>query len=292
MDHLLRFLASRQDDVVAAWQLRQGGWSKGKVEHHQRRGGWRRLHPGVFLLTTAAPTRKQLWWAAALTSPNSFLSHGSGAACYGIHRFNRGFEVITRPGRGGRRRLGGVLVFRSTTIDGEVTRFQGIPIVTAARVLLDLAAGLDDARLGRAFRESIRLKRTTARRVLDCAARHPSARGTARLARLAARYADIPYHRTRSDAEGRALELLHEAGVHPGVNETIAGEEADLVCRKERVILEIDGPQYHRFRDEDERKEGRWRDAGFVVRRIGSDDVYAETPDGLRRRVQPDDGRP
>ena len=274
--------------MVAAWQLRHGGWSTGKLEHHIQSRGWRRMHRGVFLLTSSPPTRKQLWWAAALTSPNSYLSHGSAGACYGFHRFSRGYEVITRPGRGGRRRHGGVLVFRSTTLEDEVTRFEGIPITTAARVLVDLAAGLDDERLGRAFRESIRLKRTTARRVLECAGRHMAASGSSRLAALARRYAHIPYHRTRSDPEGRALELLHEAGVHPEVNVRIAGEEADIVLREPKVILEIDGPQFHQFADEDARKAAIWREAGFVVRRIGSDDVYAETPDGLRRRLELD----
>src|SRR5919199_5735806 len=148
MDAQLRFFASRQNEVVAAWQLRRAGWSEGKVKHHVRRGRWRRLHRGVFLLTSSAPTRRQLWWAAALTSPNSYLSHGSGGACYGFHRFERGYEVITRPGSGGRRRHGGVLVFRRP-IDGGVGRYQGIPITTAARTLVDLAAGLDERRLGR-----------------------------------------------------------------------------------------------------------------------------------------------
>jgi hypothetical protein len=287
MDPHLRFHASRQDDVVAAWQLRQGGWSTGKIEHHVRRHGWRRLHRGVFLLTSSAPTRKQLWWAAALTSPDSFLSHGSGGACYGFHRFDRPYEVITRPGRGGRRRHRGVLVFRSTTVEDEVTRFQGIPITTAARVLVDLAAGLDGRRLARAFRESIRLKRTTASRIGECAARHAGEPGTPRLAALATRYSHIPYHRTRSDAEGLSLELLHDAGVVdlPEVNVRVAGEEADLVFRERKEIVEIDGPQYHRFPDEDARKRGIWRSAGFVVRRIGSDEVYAATPEGLRRRL-------
>ena len=244
------------------------------------------MHRGVFLLTSSAPTRKQLWWAAALTSPNSFLSHGSAGACFGFHRFNRGYEVITRPGHGGRRRHGDVLVFRSKTLEDEVTRFEGIPITTAARVLVDLAAGLDDKRLGRAFRESIRLKRTTASRVLECAGRHMPAPGTSRLAALATRYAHIAYHRTRSDPEGVALELLHEAGIHPEVNVRIAGEEADIVQRDPKVILEIDGGQFHQFPAEDARKAAIWREAGFVVRRISSDDVYTETPDGLRKRLE------
>ncbi|HKP88544.1 MAG TPA: hypothetical protein VJT75_01090 [Thermoleophilaceae bacterium] len=288
MDSALRFLASSQDDVVAAWQLRESGWSWGKIKHHVRSRGWRRLHRGVFLLTSSAPTRKQLWWGAALTRPESFLSYGSGGACYGFHSFDPGFEVITRPGHGGCRRYRGVLVYRSTTLADEVTRFDDIPITTAARVLVDLAAaGLDDRRLGRAFRESIRLKRTTAARVGHCARRHVHAPGASRLAALATRYGQVPYHRTRSDAEGRSLELLNDAGAERAeVNVTIAGEEADLVFRGRKEIIEIDGPQFHRFPDEDERKRRIWEEAGFRVRRIGSGEVYALTPEELVRRLE------
>jgi len=129
--------------------------------------------------------------------------------------------------------------------------------------------------MGRAFRESIRLKRTTARRVQQALERHPGRRGTSLLSALATRYAPLPYHRTRSDPEGRALELLHDAGIEPPrVNVKVAGEEADLVWSKRRLIVEIDGPQFHRFPDEDARKERVWRAAGYDVRRIASDAVY------------------
>ena len=46
------------------------------------------------------------------------------------------------------------------------------------------------------------------------------------------------------------------------------------------MIIEIDGPQYHRFREEDARKQERWERAGFTVRRIPSDAVY-DDPDRL-----------
>jgi hypothetical protein len=118
-----------------------------------------------------------------------------------------------------------VLVFRSKKLDGDVTRRTGIPITTAARTLVDLAPGLDARRLGRALREAIRLRHTTARRVLDALDRHRGRRGTRPLRELATRYSALPYSRTRSDAEGRALELLHDAGVElPRVNVTVAGE--------------------------------------------------------------------
>ena len=79
-------------------------------------------------------------------------------------------------------------------------------------------------------------------------------------------------------AEGLAaleaeLEQLQAAG-SPRVNVRIAGEEADLVFENEKQILEIDGPQFHGFREEDARKQARWEEAGYTVRRVSSDAVY------------------
>jgi hypothetical protein len=275
MDSHLRTLAARQADVVAAWQLREAGWTPGSIRHHAASRGWRRVHPGVYALTMSPLDRRQLWFAAVLTARDSVLSHGSAGACYGFYRFERGYEVVTRPGAGGRRRHGGVLAFRSKRLDGEVTRYMGIPITTAARVLVDLAPSLDEQKMGRAFREAIRLKTTTARRVLESLLRHPGRAGTPLLRGLATRYAALPYARTRSDAEARALELLNDAGVPPPlVNTKVGGEEADLVWIEPRRIVEVDGPQYHRFPEEDARKAAAWRAAGYEVLRIGSDVVY------------------
>ena len=60
----------------------------------------------------------------------------------------------------------------------------------------------------------------------------------------------------------------------PQLNERIAGEEADLSWRKERLILEIDGGPFHLDVGEDARKQAVWERAGWVVRRLDSDDVY------------------
>src|SRR6059058_6102748 len=155
MDPRVRTLAGRQADVLARWQLEDQGWSAGKIDHHVSRHGWRLVHPGVYLLSNAPPSRRQFWFAAALTTRDSVLSHGSAGACYGFYRFDRGYEVVTRDGSSGRRRHGRLLVCRSTALDGNTTCHMGIPITTAARVLIDLAPGLTDQRLGRAFRESV-----------------------------------------------------------------------------------------------------------------------------------------
>ncbi|MCW3017099.1 MAG: hypothetical protein JWO02_4191 [Solirubrobacterales bacterium] len=258
---------------MATWQLTDRQWSKAAVRH--RTAGLRRLHDGVFLLGQALPTQRQRWRAATLTAPGSVLSHASGGALYRLRPWTGTFETITRPGNGGPRRYNGVLVMHSLIMDGQVRVVDGLPVTCAERVLADLAPVLDDRALRKAFREAIRLRVTTAPKVWRMTDRHPSRRGSGRLARLADVYVRLPIHRCRSDAEAMALEILDAAGIPiPRVNERFAGEEADLCWPELRLIIEIDGPSYHRLKDVDARKTAAWRAAGYVVHRIASGDVF------------------
>ena len=272
MDDLLAERAARQDNVVARWQLIDAGWSARAVAHRTAR--LRALHRGVYLTGHAPRSARQRWRAATLTAPGSVLSHASAAACWGFRRAEEGV-TITRPGSGGRRRLDGVLVFRSPTLAGDVTTHAGLPITTAGRTLLDIAPSLSDRALRKALREALRLRVVTIRQLRTVLARHPNGHGSGRLRVLAERYARLPLWRTRSDAEAMALELLDRAARPiPQVNVIVAGEEADLWWPDHRLIVEIDGPGYHRLRDDDARKTATWRAAGHTVRRLGSDDVF------------------
>ena len=60
------------------------------------------------------------------------------------------------------------------------------------------------------------------------------------------------------------------------MNRKIAGEEADLIWRKRRLIIEIDGGPFHLDVGEDLRKQQIWERAGYTVRRIPSDAVWNE----------------
>jgi hypothetical protein len=281
VDVALVQLAQRQEDLVARWQLLAAGWTPGKLEHHITANAWRVIHTGVYALTQAALTQRQRWIAATLTAPGTFLSHASAAACWQFRPFEGAFEVVTRQGNGGPRRVGALLVCRSSVLLEDVTTHEGISITTAERTLLDLSPSIGTASTRRAFREALRLKCTSTRAIEETAARHRHRKGASLLGDLARHYAILPYHRARSDAESRGLEVVHDAGkAVPEVNIDVAGEEADFVWRDRRVIVEIDGPQFHLFPDEDLRKQRVWERAGYDVRRIPSGPVYSE-PDRL-----------
>jgi hypothetical protein len=106
---------------------------------------------------------------------------------------------------------------------------------------------------------------SAARTVLDLVARQRSLEA-----------ANLPLHLTRSDAEALGLALLANAAVPPPrVNVRIAGVEADFSWWDLRRIIELDGPQWHGFRTEDERKTRAWEAAGWSVHRLPTDNVYA-----------------
>ncbi len=182
---------------------------------------------------------------------------------------------MTRLGSGGPRRIDGLLVFRSVTLNGHTMTVDGIPTTTVERAIIEMAPYVDDRGLARAVREALRTKKTVSERLLRAVDDHLARRGTRRVLRTLARYAGLPVSKARSGAEIRALMILRAAGrPMPRLNHKVAGEEADLSWPAERLIIEIDGGPYHQDVGEDARKEAVWRGAGWTVLRLPSDDVY------------------
>ena len=284
MDVRVAGVAEAHDGLVPWAALLDAGMSR----WHAARAvaDLRRIHDGVFLTGHGRVTDHQRWLAATLTAPQTALSHASAGACWGFRPWTADFEVATRPGSGGPRRIGALLVCRSTALAGETTTRDGIPITTPARTLVDLAAHLTRPERAKAVREAIRLGVMTASELQLAAIRHRGRRGTRGLLDLATRLGRLPIARTRSDAEARALEVLDAAGLTlPDINVHVAGEEADLVWPLRRRLIEIDGPQFHLDAAEDARKEAAWRSAGWAVDRIPSATVF-DDPAALVRLAE------
>lgn len=268
-------LAGSQRNRVARSQLLATGFTRKAIQHKLARGLLVQVHEGVYALPPVLDDELALWTGVTLTAPETYLSRLSAACAFGVLEHRPSFETVVRPGVGGPRRLDGILVYKSLTLEGETTTFEGLPITSIPRTLLDLASFASDAALARALRDSVRLELTTVPVLGDHLGRFKGRRGAPRLARAIARYRGLPLERARSGAEIRAMELLRDAGrTLPLLNAKVAGLEADLVWRRERVIIEIDGGPYHQDVGADAHKDAIWRGAGFEVRRIPSEVVY------------------
>jgi very-short-patch-repair endonuclease len=207
-----------------------------------------------------------------------------------------GFEIVTRSGTGGPRRYGDLLICRSSRVgaDGrllDVTALDGLPITTPERTIADLWPHLPaDRERRKTLREALRLRRTSIEHLRDHLAVAPHRGRPAGLATLVAHYERLHLHRCRSDAEARAVELIDEARIpHPDVNAHIAGEEADLSWPDRRLIVEIDGDQFHQDKVEDARKTATWSSVGWTVRRAASDLVFTDSARflaALRRHLE------
>ena len=265
----------RQHNRISRAQLTELDYSRDAIQHLLDSGRLVAVEDGVYAMPPLLDDDWGSWMGATLTAPASFLTDASASAAWGFWNRPRDFEIVTRPGSGGPRRHGNVLVRYSRTLEGETTALRGIPITTPQRTLIDLAATLRDRALKAALRESIRLKTTTLEEIVDAVGRHRGRRGCARLARLAASYAGIPVARARSGAEVRAMVVLQQAGLPlPQLNRRIAGEEADLSWARHRLIVELDGQPFHLDVGEDARKQRAWERAGWRVERLSTDDVY------------------
>lgn len=274
-DEELHALAARQHNRFSRAQLEELGLSRKAIEHQLRSGRMIRVIEGVFAFPPIIDSDHGRWATATLSAPETYLNRLSAACAWGVLDRRAGYETVVRHGNGGPRRLEGIVVYRSTALARDTTRFQGIPITTMPRTLVDLACFVSEKALARALRESIRLERTTMWELGNHLGRSKGRRGCTRLAQALARYRGLPLERARSGAEIRALEVLRGAGRRmPRLNVHVAGQEADLSWPGETLIIEIDGGPFHQDVGEDARKEAAWRGAGWCVERIPSDDIY------------------
>ena len=82
------------------------------------------------------------------------LSHASAAALWELRASAATKTDVTVPGTGGRRERPRVRIHRAPNLDGQTTTHDGIPVTTAARTILDLAATLQRRRLERLLEQA------------------------------------------------------------------------------------------------------------------------------------------
>src|SRR5829696_4534960 len=160
-------LAGRQFNRISRQQLRELGFTDIAIEHRVATGRFAVTEQSVFAIAPLLDDDWGRWMGATLTAPATRLSHVSATAAWGCWSAPRDFETVTRPGSGGPRRHGGVLAFRSLTLEGESTVLRGVPITTIERTLIDIARSVSGKALARAVREAIRLQHTDVHALVD-----------------------------------------------------------------------------------------------------------------------------
>jgi hypothetical protein len=244
-------LAERQHGVVAVRQLRSLGVGPGAIDHWVKTGRLHVWYRGVYAVGHRALKREGRWMAAVLAvGPDAALSHRSAGALSGMRPSARWAIEVTV----GRKVRGpaGVEVHHARLEPDEVTTIDGIPVTTAARTLVDLAAVLPADQLHKAVKQAAILQLPH-----PDLERYRGRRGTRNLPR----HEPAP---TRSELEDRFNAFLSANGLPPGmVNAPQRGKEPDIRWPHARLIVELDGFDTHGTRHAFE--DDRARDRALLV---------------------------
>src|SRR4051794_33628274 len=153
VDERVALIATRQKGVVAREQFLAAGITRSEIEDRLRSGALIRVHRGVYRVGHRAPSIEATYMAAVLACGDGALLAGCAAAhLLGLtKRGPRAPEVLART----ERRVAGIVTHRARVFDArDATLWQGIPVTTVPRTLVDLAATLSEDDLARACHEA------------------------------------------------------------------------------------------------------------------------------------------
>lgn len=270
-DKLIAAVARTQHGYITRSQLLALGMGVGAIEYRIKIGRLIPVYRGVYAVGHVPIGREARSHAAVLAcGAGAVLSHGSAAGLwkYAKHWTPPPFEVTARS----KRRRPGITVHRATTLSRrDITRQLGVPVTSPARTVFDMTPRLTTDKALRRFVMDARLTYTFHLGDLaEVLGRHPHHPATKRLEPfLDPRRAGGP---TRSEFEDAFLEFARRYDLPaPITNTHVHGYEADVLFPEERVIVELDGAEFHLDRDVFE--SDRDRDAallalGYVTVRI------------------------
>lgn len=273
-------LADRQHGVVALRQLLALGLSRKAVKHRLRLGRLHVIHPGVY-----AVGHKRLTWQGRLMAAvlwagdGALVSHRSAALLWEVLPSQRaGVDVTVCGRRQGRPRID---VHETRLIHpDDRTEIDGLPVTSLERTMLDLAEVERRHRLEKALEESVRLNKLDGRKLDELLGRSNGRRGLKPLRTALADVVEEQPALTRSEAERALNRICKQHGLPtPQHNATVEGFEVDAYWPSHKLIVEIDGYEFHRSLPAF--KRDRSRDialdlAGYRVLRFTDDQLFHE----------------
>ena len=262
--------------------------TRAQIKYRLRVGRLHRILPAVYAVGSAELSREGRLMAATLwAGRKAAISHRSAAALWSMLEPGERIHVATPKHVDSRR---GVLVHRCRLPADEVTTLDGIPVTTAARTLLDIAATEGRHAFERALRQADFHELADATPLPTLIARYPGARGTA-VAR-AVLETRRPTGHTESELEDRFAEFLVDRGLPPprlNADVCVDGRwfRVDCLWEDEGVVVELDGRRAHSGHraEADAERDLILASAGLVVVRVGWRRLH-EDPDGLEANLR------
>ncbi len=283
VDAAILALSRRQHRNVTRAQLLALGLGPAAIAYRCRTGRLHRVHLGVYAV--GAPPATPLEWAAAAVlacGPGAALSHQSALTLWG---FQKRWRMPLHVSVTGDRRRPEIIIHQSPLLTrSDIRRQLGIPVTSPARTLLDCAPDLPDRRLARIVADARRAGKLHRAALTDVVLRFPKHPGCACLGPTLERMDDAP---TRSAFEDAFLVFCERFGLpRPQVNTRVCGYEVDALFAAERLIVELDGWDFHQDRDAFERDRRRDRDTlagGFATIRITWERMTTSSDDEAER---------
>jgi hypothetical protein len=209
--------------------------------------------------------------AVLACGPGALLSHRSAADLWGLRRTARHDIDVIAPGRS-RHQRSGITVHRPRRLEpADASIVDGVPVTAIPRTLVDLASVVNRRQLARAFEQADRLGLLHVDDVEAVCERSRGRRGVGTLRAIIAAAKPASAF-LRSELERRFLELCDEAGLpRPSMNLFTEGFEVDASWPDQRVVVELDGWEYHRTHADFERdraRDARLEVAGYRVVRF------------------------
>jgi very-short-patch-repair endonuclease len=267
-------VTGRQRGRIARRQLRAIGVASSAITWLTAHDRLFPLHRGVFAFGHRAPTELGDETAALLAAgDDAVLSRLSAAVLWGLlpPASGDGLIHITLPGRHGPT-LPGVHIHRTRALTSADVRVrQGLPVVSPACALLDIAELVTARQFELACDQAMVDRIVTPGQIAELLARTSGRRAGVLLAAELARLSEGPTL-TRSEAEELFLRLIRLAMLPvPRVNSRAHGYEIDFYWPQQRFAVEVDGYRFHSSRrafEHDRRKDAALQAAGIIVLRV------------------------
>jgi hypothetical protein len=271
-------IAAQQQRNVTREQLLAIGLYDQAIARRVKGGRLFRVHNGVY--TVGLPPTIPLEKAAAAVlacGDRAALGHSSAMTLWGFwKRWDEPFEVSVANDR----RPKGIRTHRVTgLLRRDVLMHQAIHVTSPARTLLDMAPQIPAKSLTRFVNDGRRIGLITLAALADVAHRFPS-HPSAPLLRPHVHNDQNP---TRSEFEDVFLPFCQRFGLPtPKLNAIVAGHEVDAYFEAERLIVELDGWDFHKDREAFE--NDRERDAVMMALGIATIRI-------TKRRLEADPAR-